>query len=62
MKVTVPARVTPSTAEKVKQIMEHDPEEHLTRIQVYSRAVDALHKKIFHTSTIKRRKIVGDLK
>ena len=56
MKKTVPARVTPGTAEKVKEIMEFNPEDHLTRIQVYSIAVDSYHKKIFRRSTIRSGK------
>lgn len=62
MKQTVPVRVTPSTAEKVKEIMEYDPEAHLTRLQIYSKAVDALHKKIFRSSTRRGSKVVGETK
>lgn len=59
MKETVLIRVAPETAKKVEEIRAFDPEKRLTRIQVYGLAVNAMHKKIFGSSTKKCRCVVG---
>lgn len=51
IKQTVPARVSPETAEKVKQIIDACPEKRYTRIQVLALAVDMLAKKFLPKST-----------
>ena len=48
---TVPARVTKETAQKVRKIIEANPEKRYTRIQVYSMAVDCFFKKILPKTT-----------
>ena len=48
---TVPARVTKETAEKVRKIIEANPEKRYTRIQVYSMAVELFSKKFLPKPT-----------
>ena len=48
---TLPARVTPATATKIKQIIDACPAERYTRIQVITLAVDLLAKKFLPKST-----------